>query len=390
MFLENLKLALTNMKTNKMRTFLSLLGIVIGVASVVAIMNLGESVKRSITDTMNIGGADIITVTPYSSGDVFNEALTYTFDSKVYGVEGASCSERTTATVRFESGTNSVQVMGVTSNYFSLMGAELLYGDFFTSENNILRDQVVVLGYSVAEKLFPAGDAIGKYISLYRNQAKKYLVVGVLSDGGDSLFSNYNNQVFIPYQTFTSRLRKVKQVGTYSIKVREGMDVTEVKKSVDKYLSTLANTNDYSVSAQAEISSMADSVMSYLTIFLAAIAAISLIVGGIGIMNIMLVTVVERTKEIGIRKALGAAPKTIKHQFLVEAIVLSLIGGIFGVVFGLLISYIVAKGVGWTLYLSFSSILLSLGFSSAVGIFFGWYPAAKASALDPIDALSYE
>ena len=130
--------------------------------------------------------------------------------------------------------------------------------------------------------------------------------------------------------------------------------------------------------------------MGYLTTFLSAIAAISLIVGGIGIMNIMLVTVVERTKEIGIRKALGATPKTIRHQFLVEALVLSFCGGVFGIIFGSLVSYVVAQAVSWSLHFSVLAVLLSLGFSSAVGIFFGWYPAAKAASLDPIQALSYE
>ena len=135
---------------------------------------------------------------------------------------------------------------------------------------------------------------------------------------------------------------------------------------------------------------MTESVTGYLTTFLAAIAAISLLVGGIGIMNIMLVTVVERTREIGIRKALGATPKTIRSQFLVEATVLSLFGGLIGIIFGVIVSYVVSSAVGWTLYFSVGAIILSLAFSSAVGIFFGWYPAAKAAALDPIEALSYE
>ena len=389
MFLENLKLAFNSMFTNKMRTFLSLLGIVIGVGSVVTIMNLGESVKRSITDSMNIGGVDEVSVIPTGANAVFSEEFAYTFQNNVLGIESVSIYVNTNATLRNGQETKNAQVYGVTSNYFD-SSEDILYGDFFTRENNLHRDQVVVLGYDLAQDLFPGGDAVGSYVSIFRNQSKQYRVVGVLDDTSGSISTNTNNYAFIPFNTFDQRLKKVNAVSQYTIKIKEGYNATDVAADIKSYLSTVASSNDYYVSSAQELVNMTESVTGYLTTFLAAIAAISLLVGGIGIMNIMLVTVVERTREIGIRKALGATPKTIRSQFLVEATVLSIFGGVIGIIFGVVVSYVVASAAGWTLYFSIGAIVLSLAFSSAVGIFFGWYPAAKAAALDPIEALAYE
>ena len=388
MFLENLKLAFNSMFTNKMRTFLSLLGIVIGVGSVVTIMNLGESVKRSITDSMNIGGVDEITVIPMGSNSVFSEEFAYSFQDNVYGIESVSAYVSTKATLRNGQETKSSQVYGVTSSYID--ESSLLYGDTFSTANNIMREQVVILGYDLAEDLFPGGGAVGSYVSIYRSQAKQYRVIGVLEDTSGSVGSNTNSNAYIPFNTFDERLKKVTAVSQYTIKVKEGFSATDVSSEVKNYLSSVASSNDYYVSSAQELVDMTESVTGYLTTFLAAIAAISLLVGGIGIMNIMLVTVVERTREIGIRKALGATPKTIRSQFMVEATVLSIFGGIIGIVFGVVVSYVISSAAGWNLYFSLWAILISIGFSSAVGIFFGWYPAAKAAALDPIEALAYE
>ena len=388
MFLENLKLAFNSMFTNKMRTFLSLLGIVIGVGSVVTIMNLGESVKRSITDSMNIGGVDEITVIPMGSNSVFSEEFAYTFQDNVYGIESVSAYVSTKATLRNGQETKSIQVYGVTSSYID--DSALLYGETFSKANNLMREQVVILGYDLAEDLFPGGGAVGSYVSIYRSQAKQYRVIGVLEDTSGSVGSNTNSNAYIPFNTFDERLKKVTAVSQYTIKVKEGFSATDVSSEVKSYLSSVASSNDYYVSSAQELVDMTESVTGYLTTFLAAIAAISLLVGGIGIMNIMLVTVVERTREIGIRKALGATPKTIRSQFMVEATVLSIFGGIIGIVFGVVVSYVISSAAGWNLYFSLWAILISIGFSSAVGIFFGWYPAAKAAALDPIEALAYE
>lgn len=390
MFFENLKLAINSLVTSKMRTFLSLLGIVIGVASVVTIMNLGESVKKSISDTMNIGGVDLITVTPLNSNDIFNEEFGYSFLDNVAGIESVSASTSTSAMIRYMQESYSCQVYGVTSEYFKQNKLELLYGEQFSKEDNIEHSQVIILGYDLAQDLFPDGSALGSYVSLYRNQAKKYKVVGVLEDTSGNMLSNTNSSAYIPFNTFSSKLRKTDIVSQYTLLVNEDFASTDVSNSVKEYLSSYSSSNDYLVTTAQQLVDMTSTVTGYLTSFLSAIASISLIVGGIGIMNIMLVTVVERTREIGIRKALGATPKDIRRQFLVEATVLSILGGIIGIVFGDVVSYIVAKAFSWPLYISPLAVVLSLGFSSAVGIFFGWYPAAKASSLDPIEALSYE
>lgn len=390
MFLENFKLAINSMLTSKMRTFLSLLGIVIGVGSVVTIMNLGESVKASITDQMDLGGMDIVTLSTFSNNSIYTENLGYSISDGVIGVDDVAVVAQTSATLRYMQETKSSQIHGVTSPYFDMQKMELLDGEFFSKEDDLQRGQVVVLGYDLAEDLFPGGNAVGSYVSIYRNQSKKYRVVGVLSDTSGSLLSNTNNVAYIPYYTFDQRLKSVRSVSTYYFKVQDGFNATDVASSIKSYMSNVSSSSDYNVSSAQEFVDMTNSVMGYLTTFLSAIAAISLIVGGIGIMNIMLVTVVERTKEIGIRKALGATPKTIRHQFLVEALVLSFCGGVFGIIFGSLVSYVVAQAVSWSLHFSVLAVLLSLGFSSAVGIFFGWYPAAKAASLDPIQALSYE
>ena len=390
MFLENFKLAIKSMVTSKMRTFLSLLGIVIGVGSVVAIMTLGESVKSTINGEMDLSGMDIVTLSNMSSNTVFDEELGYEIKENVAGIDSLSILTMGNATVRHAQETENVTVYGVSSTYAELEKLELMDGSFFTIEDNMERNRVVVLGYDVAQELFPGGDALGNYILVYRTQAKAYKVVGILADSSGSSLSNTNSNIYMPFYTYSQNLRKVSTVSTYYFKVNEEYSATNVASDVKSYLANVASSSEYLVSTAQEYVDMANSVMSYLTTFLSAIAAISLIVGGIGIINIMLVTVVERTKEIGIRKALGATPKTIRHQFLVEATVLSVCGGILGIAFGLIVSYIVASALSYGITISGMSIVLSLGFSCAVGIFFGSYPAAKAAALDPIQALSYE
>lgn len=394
MFFENIKLALSSMFANKMRTFLSLLGIVIGVGSVVAILNLGESANRSITQSMQVGGIDMINVLPFGStreNSMFDEEFSQSFSKNVDGITIALPTVSSNANIRYGQEILNVSITGVTSDYFAANNLELLDGNFFSPEDNITRRQVVVLGHDVAEEMFPTGGAVGNYISIFRNQAKKYLIVGVLDEKDTTIGSSYNNVVFIPFNTYDQRFRNITQVSSYIIKVAEGYSAINVADDVEAYLDTvIGDDGNYTVYSPAQIVEMADEVTTIFTSFLAAIAAISLVVGGIGIMNIMLVSVIERTKEIGIRKALGATPKTIRGQFLVEAITLTIFGGIIGIIFGGFVSYVIVNAAGWTLSFSWTAVALSLSFSTLVGVFFGWYPAMKASKLDPIAALSYE
>ncbi len=394
MFFENLKLALFSMRTNKMRTFLSLLGIVIGVGSVVAILNLGQSANESILSSMEIGGLDMVNVMPMGRSretEQFDEEFADNFRRNVEGIEKVIVSVSSNAYIRYSQETQSVTVTGVTSDFFSANMLTFLSGDAFSAMDNINRKQVVVLGYDLAEDLFPAGDALGSYVSIFRNQAKKYQVVGVLDEKDSTLGASYNDGAYIPYNTYDQRFRRVSQVSAYTLKVRQGYDATVVADNVKDYLYKLLGDDDYyMVYSPAQIVEMTNEITKTFSIFLAAIAAISLIVGGIGIMNIMLVSVVERTREIGVRKALGATPKTIQGQFLVESITLTLAGGFLGLAFGSVLSYAVVSAAGWTMHYSWTAIGVSIGFSAFVGIFFGWYPARKAAKLDPIEALAYE
>ena len=393
MIIENIKIALTSMVHNKMRTLLSLLGIIIGVASVVAILNLGQSVRDSITESMNIGGIDMVNIFPSGSSrelNVFSEDFGDTLMKNVNGIDVVLPTYSGNTRIRSGQEIKSASLSGVTSAYFEANGLELLYGSFFTSTDNINRRQVVVLGKDLAEDLFPGGGAVGSYVSIFRRQAKRYLVVGVLDEKDATLGSSFNNSAFIPFNTFEQRYMKMSTVSSYTVKVLDGYDATAVSDDIDKYLTDLIGSDNYMVYSAASLVEMASEVTSTLSSFLAAIAAISLIVGGIGIMNIMLVSVAERTREIGIRKALGASPKVIRGQFLCEAITLTVLGGIIGILFGAFVSYAIVSIVGWSLHFSIAAVVISLGFSMFVGVFFGWYPAMKASKLDPIESLSYE
>ena len=393
MIWENIKIALTSMVHNKMRTLLSLLGIIIGVGSVVAILNLGQSATDSITESMNIGGIDMVNIFPSGSSrelNVFDESFGETLMNNVDGIEAVLPTASSSTRVRSGQDILSVSISGVTSNFFEVNNAELLYGEYFTSLDNINRRQVAVLGKDVADELFPAGNAVGSYVSIFRQSSKRYLVVGVLDEKDATLGNSFNTTIFIPLNTYDQRFRHIVTMSGYTCKVQEGYNATAVSDEIENYLTDLIGSDYFSVMSAASLVEMTEDVMGTLSSFLAAIAAISLLVGGIGIMNIMLVSVAERTREIGIRKALGASPHVIMGQFLVEALTLTIIGGIIGIAFGIGISYTIINMAGWQLHLSYFAIVLSLAFSMFVGVFFGWYPAAKASKLDPIESLSYE
>ncbi len=393
MVLQNIKLALGSMKGGKMRTVLSLLGIIIGVASVVTILTLGDSASGSITNSITSTGYDMIYLSPMSNGkgkDTFNELFCDTLKSNVSGIELVTPTVSGSARIRNASIVTNSSIMGVYSDYAANMDYKSSYGKWFSVEDNIFKRQVVVLGSSIADKLFPGGNAVGNYITLFRDQGKKYLVVGVMEPKDASLGASFNSTVFIPYNTYTQRFQRVSNVGSYVIKVAEGQDPKVVNSSLTAYMDELVGTDNYMVISSATLADMVSEITSTLSIFLAAIGGISLLVGGIGIMNIMLVSVAERTKEIGIRKALGASPRVIKGQFLTEAITLTSFGGVVGILLGIGISKIVANIAGWDFAISINACVLSVAFSMAIGIFFGLYPAAKAAKLDPIESLNYE
>ncbi len=394
MIAENVKLAFSSMVQNKMRTLLSLLGIVIGVASVVAILNLGQSVTDSMLESMAAGGLDMLTITPRGAAretEIFTEEFSDVLMKDVSGIKTVLPVLSSYAAIRNgQEVLSGESVQGITSAFFEENSLELSDGEFFSAIDNINRRQVVVLGKDLADELFPAGGAVGSYISIFRNQAKSYLVVGVLEEKDATLGVSYNYTAFIPYNTYEQRFRRTEQVSSYIVKVSEDSDPLDVSDDIEEYLDTISGPDYYMLFSPATLVEMANDITGTFTAFLAAIAAISLLVGGIGIMNIMLVSVIERTREIGIRKALGATPGIIRGQFLVESVLLTLSGGLIGILLGSLLSYAVVSASGWNLHISIPAIAISLIFSMFIGIFFGYYPACKASRLDPIDALSRE
>lgn len=390
----NVKLALQAMVHNKMRTLLSLIGIFIGVGAVVAVMTLGQSVTNSMNASLQAGGLNMITIFPNGRArelDVFNEDLGTAMMKDVAGMDAVLPVASTSAVLRNGQDLYTATVQGVYSGYFELNSLSLFEGSFFSAEDNITRRQVVVLGEDLAEELFPVGSAVGQTVSIFRTQAKSYEVIGVLDTRDDTLGNSYNYSAFIPYNTYNQKLRKITMPSMYTVRVVDGYNAVNVAEDVEDYLYMMVGDDSYyTVYSPATLVEMSDSIMGSMTMFLACIAGISLLVGGIGIMNIMLVSVVERTKEIGIRKALGATPRTIQGQFLIESITLTVIGGLLGIAVGIGVSYVVAVFAGWELSISYTAVVVALGFSMLIGVFFGWYPAKKASALDPIQALSYE
>lgn len=395
MFWENIKLALSAMKSSKMRTALSLLGIVIGVGAVVAILNLGDSASENISKSINAGGTDIVTIWTQPNErteDVFDSEFAQTIKNSVDGIDKVIPQMMSSAAIRANQKSVGSQIMGTETSYFDAQKLEFDRGSSYTISQNINHKEVVVLGSAIAQELFEVENPIGKRVNFIMKSGivKSYEVVGVLKEKEQSFTMSFNNSAFIPFNTFITKLEHVKVVSSYVVKTNKNYNTISVSDNINKFLDTSVGNDSYDSFSPAMITTMANEVTATLSLFLAAIAGISLLVGGIGIMNIMLVSVAERTKEIGVRKALGASPSIIRGQFIVEAVTLTLIGGFLGILFGSFISYAVTNIAGWTLTLSYKSFIVAVGFSMFVGIFFGWYPAMTASRLDPIEALNYE
>ena len=296
------------------------------------------------------------------------------------------------ASIRANQKNIGAQIMGTETKYFDAQQLSFKQGSAYTSMQNINYDEVAVLGSEIAQDLFNVENPIGQKINfiLRSGMVKTYEIVGVLEEKEQSFTMSFNDSVYIPFNTFTTKLINNDVVSSYIVKTNKDYNTITVSDNINKFLDTSVGNDSYNSFSPAMITTMASQVTATLSLFLAAIAGISLLVGGIGIMNIMLVSVAERTKEIGIRKALGASPSVIRGQFIVEAVTLTLIGGFLGILFGSFISLAVTNIAGWTLSLSTNSFIVAVGFSMFVGIFFGWYPAMTASRLDPIEALNYE
>ncbi len=399
------KLAISSLFRNKMRTLLTMLGIIIGIASVIAMVSLGQASTQNVQSELSSMGSNMIMIMPArqmrggvnmgnaSSKSLDQNDLNALQKNTVY-VAKVSPMVGTSKQLIFGSNNHPCSVNGVSQDYLDIRKYELKDGIMFTEEDVKRYAKVCVIGQTVVKELFTNGEnPIGQTI---RFGSIPMTVIGTLaSKGQNGMGEDQDDIVFAPYTTIQKRFSGINYFNMMFASATSeeeselaATEITYILRSNHGIKS--GGTDDFEIRTQEELVSSINSVNQMLTMLLAAIASISLVVGGIGIMNIMYVTVTERTKEIGLRMAIGARNSDIKMQFLTESIILSLIGGVIGILVGLLISYGASKLLNWPFVVSEKAILISFLVCAFTGIFFGWYPAKKAANMDPISALRYE
>jgi len=399
---ETVKVALEALKANKTRSGLTMLGIVIGVTSVILLISIGSGLKTYITEQLEGLGADALFVMPGEleiapggggGGGVPGAGVAaskFTFDHinqikrEAKTVKAVMAYTENNGTMRYRGKSHITQVAGVGSNYPEVRNQKVASGSFFTLSQYSTAKKVAVLGQTVADELFGQEDPVGKKLTI-SNQ--RYAILGILEEKGGIGAIDMDNQVFIPATT-AMRQFDMEHIQSLWVQSISSESVSQTKEEVETILLKTLEDDEFSILDTKSILLVISSVLSVLTAALGGIAAISLIVGGIGIMNIMLVSVTERTREIGLRKAVGATPNNILVQFLIEAVVLSFFGGLTGIALGVAGAFVVGRFFTTTIPLW--AIALAFGVSSLVGIIFGVAPAYKASKLNPIDALRYE
>jgi len=395
------KMALRSLIAITMRTFLTTLGMIIGVASVISMISIGEGARQQTLSTISKFGTNIITVKPgrkktrHVSSDSVQTLLLSDADAieeHVSLVTGVAAQVYRPAQLKFGNKNTNTTVRGTGRDYAKLANFVLDRGRYFTKEEIISARRVAVIGATVVKNLFIDKNPIGQELKVDGNN---YLVIGVMVAKGALSWYDPDDQIFIPVTTAQKRLFGMNHVQSIDVQAGKIEDMEVIKKDIDKLLRSRheireGSDSDYHVQNSSQwLNSWGDAAKTF-TYLLGGIAGISLLVGGIGIMNIMLVSITERTREIGIRIAIGAKKSEIMEQFLIESVLISFIGGGAGIILGILISRTVSKIGGWETIVSMQSILLAFGFSVAVGVFFGFYPARKAANLNPIDALRYE
>lgn len=391
----------SSLSANKARSGLTMLGIVIGIASVIAMVSIGNGAKASIQSSIEGLGSNLLTIIPgivqpgrgiVSSGRGAAQTLKNEDADVVKAIDGVAAVAPETSS-RFQvvaTGNNTnTTITGVTPDYLTVHNVEIANGSFISDANERSIGRQAVLGATVATDLFADNDPLGKTIRINK---VNFTVIGVMNTKGGAGFSGPDNMIFVPLSTMQKILSGADYLSMMSVSVADKNQMAEVKGLVtnallDKHHIVEA---DFSIISQEDILGTLTTVIDTFTLFLAAIASISLLVGGIGIMNMMLTTVTERTREIGLRKAIGAKRSDINTQFLTEAIMLTFIGGFLGIVLGWLISFVVTSTGIVTTQVTLSSVLLAFGVSAGIGIVFGYYPARRAGMLNPIDALRYE
>ncbi len=395
-------IALRAIAVRKLRAALTALGVIIGVGAVVATLSIGTGAKQAVAEQVQALGSNLITIFPGQAGQfgvrqgTQVQTLTREDGEAIKGavpeVQDVTAEYGRAAQVVYGSQNAFTQVLGEAANFPGVRDWPVVSGAFFTDDDLKRRARVAVLGQTVARSLFGGDDPLRARIKINR---ATFTVIGLMDAKGTNGFQDRDDVVFVPLTTAQKRLFGVDFVRTLYVKVRSDREMDAAQAGVDALLRerhriARGQDGDYTVRNQADILATFQGVTQTITLMLGSVAAVSLVVGGIGIMNIMLVSVTERTREIGLRKAVGATRGNILLQFLVESVVLSVLGGLVGVLLGAGASRAIATTFGWATVLTPGSVLMAFGFAGAVGVFFGLYPAQRAAALDPIVALRYE
>jgi len=397
---ETIGVALRNLWANKLRTALSILGIVIGVASVITMISAGSSAQKQITSDISALGSNMIMVTPnlkpLGQARSYQHLLTISLADQIQAAAPAVSAVSPVAQMegRIIAGGSSASavITGITPAYTRIVSTRIALGRSLIQSEIDAAAHSIVLGAEAATDLFGSEDPIGRHVALVSGDHRApFTVVGVTESKGALLWTNADTQAFIPVTTLLYRMSPIKRVSTYFCQASSAQAADVAVAQVERFLASVAGTPDaFSVASQASLIDAIKQVTATMTLLLGTIAGISLIVGGIGIMNTLLTSVAERTREIGVRKSLGACNRDILLQFLSEALVLSMLGGTVGMLLGWLSGAGIARIAGWPISVDLSSVVAAVSFSTAVGLIFGTYPALQASRMDPVQALRYE
>ncbi len=400
LFWTTVKVGLKSLWANKLRSFLAMLGIIIGVGAVIAMLAIGAGARRQVMAQISSRGTNLLVITPGQTmfGGVTGGArqnLTIADAKAILGLPQVQFIAPVASgnyQVKYGPKNQPTPVVGTTSTYLPIRAFELERGRDFSEMDEDNRARIAILGPAVVEKLFEKEEPIGKIVKV---RGVNFRVIGVTKAKGDQGWFNVDNQVFIPYTTALEKVIGVDYLREIDVQARDADQLNALQDSITELLRQrhkLINgmDNDFQIRNQADFIEMAMQVNRTFTMLLGGIASISLLVGGIGIMNIMLVTVTERTREIGIRKAIGATHRSIMVQFLIETVIISGLGGLFGMLFGTGAALLLPKLTPFSTHVEPVGVVLALSFSVFVGVFFGWYPARRAALLPPVEALRYE
>jgi putative ABC transport system permease protein len=396
-----LKVALKSLMANKLRSVLAMLGIIIGVGAVIAMLAIGAGTQASVMNRISSMGTNLLVVRPgqrgtggVMSGTQQNLTLddAATLLTQIKGIKAVAPVVSGSGQLKYFGKNARATVTGTSITYMPIRAFEVDQGEMFTEQDVERMARVALIGPVTAENLFGAGDAVGQTIKV---NGINFRVVGLLKSKGDQGYFNPDDQLIVPYTTAMKQLFGLDYLREIDVQATDDADLTQLQADVlqlfrKRHRIQPGMPDDVNIRNQADLLETANEVSKKFTVLLGAIAGISLLVGGIGIMNIMLVTVTERTREIGIRKAIGAKDRDILRQFLIEALVMSALGGLLGVVSGVGTAEVLGRFTDFATIVKPYSIVLALGFSAAVGIFFGYYPATRAAKLDPIECLRYE